>query len=276
MRDIKNNEELTTKELKSVLLPMMDSIDKFCREHSIRYFILGGTLLGAVRHKGYIPWDDDIDIGMMREDYNLFCDTYVDESKPNYKLLSLDNDKDYYLPFAKVIDSNISFYEDIYKAPEIGAYIDVFPLDYVDKTSKEYARYYANKIWTRIENYRYMKAYKNCSFRLRLYIIISRIVCPFSLHSIAIKKAKRGLKVACSEKTPWISNLHGAWGEKEVVDSICFKDTRDYSFEGRSLMGTTEYDIYLSNLYGDYLELPPPEKRITHHNYTAKWKQMKY
>ena len=139
-----SGQEVTTSELKVCLLDVMDEIDSFCREHNIRYFMLGGTMLGSVRHKGYIPWDDDIDIGMFREDYEKFINLY--ESKKGYKLFCIEKDPTYYLPFAKLVDPQISLYEDVYRAPEIGAYVDIFQLDYVEKGSAQVNAYFRNNI----------------------------------------------------------------------------------------------------------------------------------
>ena len=94
---------INIKELKEIQIAILNDIDKFCKKNQIKYWLDYGTLIGAIRHSGYIPWDDDIDIGMLREDYDKFIKTYNNQAT-KYKLLACENDNDYYFPFAKVID----------------------------------------------------------------------------------------------------------------------------------------------------------------------------
>ena len=256
-------------ELKESLIGIMDSVDRFCRENNIKYFLIAGTMLGAVRHKGFIPWDDDIDIGMLREDYEKFCRQYNDEQKV-YQVKCIHNDPQYYLPFAKVIDTRISLHEEVYKAPEIGAYIDVFPLDYVERDTAMI--YYRGSFVQTLEDLRYMQTRKDRAFWKNALILISRVLCPRSMHSIAKTRETRALKIASSMPTDWIANLYGAWGIREIAPAACYGDGEDYTFEGRSYRGVADYDTYLSGLYGDYMTPPPPEKRVTHHSFTACWK----
>ena len=267
----KSGQIVTDDELKQSILCIMDSIHNFCEQNQIKYYMLGGTMLGAIRHKGFIPWDDDIDIGILRDDYERFCKTYVDSTN-GYLLKSIHSDPQYYLPFAKVIDPRISLYEEVYNAPEIGAYIDVFPLDYIEKEANGKCGFFSKSIKTKIEDLRYMQIRPDRIFWKNILIFISRIVYPCSLHKIASMREKRALSFSCSKKTEWIANLHGAWGEKEVVPEIYFSKGAKYGFEGRVYWGAENYDGYLTCLYRDYMTPPPPEKRVTHHSFTATWK----
>ena len=262
---------VTDAELKQSLLSIMDSIHHFCEENNIKYFLLGGTMLGAVRHKGFIPWDDDIDIGMLREDYEKFCACYSDSTN-SYSLKSIYNDPKYYLPFAKVIDPRISLYEEVPNAPEIGAYIDVFPLDYIEKDSKNGSAFFEKNIRVVLEELRYLRTRKSRAVWKNLLILISRVLYPKTLNAIAIDREKRAKSVSCSKRTPWIANLHGAWKQKEIVPEEFFGQGAKYVFEGREYWGVENYDGYLTCLYRDYMTPPPPEKRVTHHGFVAKWK----
>ena len=264
---------VTDEEYKERLLLLMDSIDSFCRKHNLQYYMLGGTMLGAVRHHGIIPWDDDIDIGMKRSDYEYFCKEYKDETRRNYQAISLYTSKDYYLPAAKVIDTDISVYEFLNQAIEIGAYVDVFPLDYVKQNANGTFDYFEKgKIIRQIESLKRMKIMKGRSPWKNLLILLGHLVCPCSVHSIVSKYEKKAIKYSQEEKTDWLANLHGAWKEKEIVRSELFESVCEYEFDGRKLYGIKDYDSYLKHLYGDYMQLPPEEKRITHHNYQAVWK----
>jgi len=266
----RSGEEITTEELKESVLGVMDELDRFCRENDIRYFMLGGTMLGAVRHKGYIPWDDDIDVGMFREDYEKFCTLY--HAQNGYELKCVQNDPVYYLPFAKLIDTRTALYEEVYKAPQIGAYVDVFPLDYVEKESAQLVKFYAGGLRKTLEDLKYMKLRKDRPLWKNTIIFASRILYHRSLPQIAKDRDARAFALSHVEPTDWVSNPHGAWGMKEVVAARCFAEAKEYPFEGRSYYGPADYDTYLSTLYGDYMTPPPPEKQVTHHSFTATWK----
>ena len=266
----RSGQELTNAELKESILNIMDSIHKFCTENNIRYYIIGGTLLGAVRHKGFIPWDDDIDIGIFREDYEKFCRLY--HSEEGYILKCIENDPTYYLPFAKVIDPRTSLREEVYKAPEIGAYVDVFYLDYVDKDSPEVATFFGNNLQKTLEDLKYMQLRKDRKLWKNALILAGRILCPRSLPKIAKDRDARARKLSGNALTGWVFNPHGAWGLREIAPAGCFADCVEYPFEGRKYLGPGDYDTYLSHIYGDYMTPPPPEKRVTHHSFIAKWK----
>ena len=119
-------EELGIDKLKQIQLDMLKDIHTFCVEHEIRYSLAFGTLLGAVRHKGYIPWDDDIDIMMPREDYNRFIRSYGNQT---YKIADMSVNPNYGLPFAKVEDVLTVIEENVEGESVFGVYIDVFPVD---------------------------------------------------------------------------------------------------------------------------------------------------
>lgn len=120
------------KEMQQIGLLMLADVDKYCRENDITYFVGYGTLLGAIRHKGFIPWDDDIDIIMPREDYNKFIREYGNE---RYKVLSNEYTTDYYYNFAKVVDLKTYAIEHgrNVRIQDLGLYIDVFPIDHLKK-----------------------------------------------------------------------------------------------------------------------------------------------
>ena len=130
------------KELRDIQMGILDDVHKFCEEQGLRYSLSSGTLIGAVRHKGYIPWDDDIDIYMQRVDYERFLKTYQDQ-QGHYKLLApsqKERDEAYYYTFAKVVDLRTKMIEQETEGYEIGVYVDVFPVDYVTEDLIHYIR----------------------------------------------------------------------------------------------------------------------------------------
>jgi lipopolysaccharide cholinephosphotransferase len=126
---------ITQDELKSIQLDLLQKTADFCEANGIRYFLCGGTLLGAIRHKGYIPWDDDIDIVMPRPDYERFCKTF-NQPDSVYKVKSLLTHPDYACAFAKVYDNRTMLKELHYKGVHFGVYIDVLPVDGVKDSAQ--------------------------------------------------------------------------------------------------------------------------------------------
>ena len=273
MNDItpsQSGQEVSISDLKQCIVGIMDEIHTFCQEHNIRYYLMQGTLLGSVRHQGFIPWDDDLDIGMFREDYEKFCKLF--HSDNSYELRCIQNNKDYYLPFGKVIDTRTILQEEVHTAKPIGAYVDVFILDYVEKDSAKLTNYYKRSLKTTLEDLRYMQLRKNRPLWKNALILAGHLLYPRSIHKMAWDRDQRAIAVSSRKPTQWVSNLHSPWGDREVVPASCFEDVKEYPFEGRTYYGPADYDTYLSMLYGDYMTPPPPEKQVTHHSFTVIWK----
>lgn len=266
--------EIKIDELKQILLETLDEIDQFCRRENIKYFLIGGTLLGAIRHKGFIPWDDDIDIGMPRQDYIRFCNTF----RSNCCYVLDEKNKDYYLPYAKVINTKGSLHEDIRTKMIIGPYIDIFPFDFISfNKEKKLKKYMERKglihtIW-KIKHVNFHNT-KN-KFKKVVFFLVN-LFYPFSLNSIAKKNKKKAEQFIEKETGVFCENygnLFGVWGMKEISKRQYFADTVEVPFEGRSYFAPCGYDEYLKGLYGDYHRLPPKEKRSSHHRYKVWWRE---
>jgi lipopolysaccharide cholinephosphotransferase len=132
------------KELREIQMGILDDVHRFCEEQGLRYSLSSGTLIGAVRHQGYIPWDDDIDIYMLRSDYERFLKSYHDQNG-HYRVLNPKKEDHYYYTFAKVVDQRTKMVEKETEGYEIGVYIDVFPVDYVPDDMKERERIFQLK-----------------------------------------------------------------------------------------------------------------------------------
>lgn len=268
--------EIFNEDVKEIQLGILDNVAKFCEINKIKYSLSGGTLLGSIRHGGYIPWDDDIDILMLREDYNKFIKTY-NLVNDKFQVLSPRSNIEYPFPFAKVIDDNTILIENNSNMNkfELGINIDIFPIDSVPDC--EIA---INELIKRINRFKRIliikslrvspdrKAWKNVAIVLGkiTYSVynpnrVSKKINKIALRYSQINSKKRGCLV-------W------GYGKKEILDGYIFENIISNQFEGYKFKIIKDYDLYLTSLYGNYMELPPKEDRISHHNYRAYMKEI--
>lgn len=252
------------KELKQIQLEILCDVAAFCEKHGLRYFLAYGTLLGAVRHKGYIPWDDDIDIHMPRPDYEKFLQTYNRENHDNIAV-SPENKAEYRTAFAKVYRRGTIVKEFHFKPDVFGVYIDVFPLDGFSDNKT------AHKCG---EVRRYMHV-KNSIFlpqmtiarKLRL-AVTKLILLPFGM-AFLYRRIKK-LATRCEyDRSSIIFSSYSRFAEKEHFPRAIFDEYKMMPFEGIEFRVPNDCDIYLRALYGDYMKLPPAEKQVSHHNSQA-------
>ncbi len=258
-----SNEEL--RQLQRVELEMLIEVDRICRKHNIKYSLDGGTLLGAVRHKGFIPWDDDIDLIMLREEYVKFKQVCKEELDINrFFLQDYETDEHYRWGYAKIRRNNTKFVRQgqEHLKHHVGVFLDIFVVDNVPdglitKRIHHFLCFFvrkglysevgkcSNAKWLEKETYRLLsKIPRNKFFALRNWLA----------------------HVSSKKRTELISHYtleypkHCRYG----LPRKCFDEFIELEFEGRSFPGFKEYDLYLSTYYGDYMMLPPKEKQIPH------------
>ena len=265
--------ELTNEEVRKILLDVIIEIDSICRENDIRYSLAGGTLLGAVRHKGFIPWDDDIDIFMPRPDYERFID-YCEVNQVGFYLLS-NRSKDFGYCFAKACSNSTVIVEELvtYTDYSIGVYVDIFPIDGLGieykaalkriKTVRFKHELLVASNWTRFFKSK-TRSWIYEPIRLAFYCL-SRIVNKNKLAISLDKKFKR----IDFDLSGYAGAIMGSYGIKEIMPTEIYSKYMDIEFEGVKFKAIEDYDKYLSNLYGDYMKLPPIDKRISHHTFKA-------
>lgn len=261
------NKNITIDEMRQIQLKILKSIHQFCINNNIRYSLSGGSLIGAVRHKGYIPWDDDIDLMMPRPDYERFVNSYKTE---HYKVQTYKNDDKYWYPFGKVYDNRTVLIESHIKS---GVYIDIFPIDGMpnEKMTKEIIEkrislvfkniYYASKV------YQFQQGNK---ILLKLKYYIKKTLVP--KRETSIQKLEEMCLAYPFETSDFAGVLVGGYGIKERMEKTVFLNYVDMPFEGMICKCIEDYDTYLSHLYGDYMTLPPVEKRVSNHTNKVFWK----
>lgn len=262
----------TIEEIHTKMLSMMKWFHIFCMENSVSYYMIGGTMLGAMRHQGFIPWDDDVDIGVPREDFErLLSASKKQKDNTHYAIESyLDGKTDFEYPFAKVYDTTTTLIENKRRQPKRGLYIDVFPLDGISGSTKEEAitnfeplKRELNVLAAVSSEVREGRAWwKNCIVRLFGLLPSSMLSFP--------KLANR-IENLCKENSfynsTYVGNLVGMWREKEIMPRDFFGKPTLYQFESCSFYGVEKPDEYLSNVYGEWRKLPPVEKRKSDHSY---------
>ena len=257
--------EISPEELKQLQLNILDVVDRFCTEHSIKYSMACGTLLGAVRHKGYIPWDDDIDIYMLREDYNKFEELFPEEYLGHFCLGSLKRRNDWTLAFAKVYDNRTFCVEKRSKGVNPGVNIDIFIIDDVPDDDKEW-QIYNKKRRSHLIHLRHagLKVSKINSFVKNCGAIVFSFLYFFtSMHKIALKIDK----IAQKNNGRGYHRVFETTGRKSLFDELV-----DMPFENRTYKAFKDYDEYLSSVFGNYMTPPPLDKRVSFHTFDAYWR----
>ena len=262
--------ELTVEEVKQVQLAVLAETDRWCREHQIPYYLAYGTLLGAVRHQGYIPWDDDIDIIMLRRDYEAFIRTFNTDRIDSIRVLHHSLDPNFPYEYAKIHDRSTKMVESAGIHYEIGINIDLFVLDSVP-TEKLKKLMKAKALPTKI------MAYKNYGIPAQepmMKHIIHRTAQGICSH-IPIHWCTSHIDRICSRYRDDSDCVQLAdlcqplFRESEAMERNWFSEQMEQSFEQNRFFGPKKYDEVLTAWYGDYMQLPPEEQRVTHHSYHA-------
>jgi lipopolysaccharide cholinephosphotransferase len=247
--------------LQQKIIGNLEAIDQVCREHGLRYYLWAGTMLGAVRHKGFIPWDDDMDICMPRPDYEQLISHWREWLPQPYEVIATETDPTYPYPFAKIEDASTTVLErPDFKFLE-GVYIDVFPIDGVPSDEQKRKKHFKHyKFWRHLLFLRGRDPFKHGHG--------PRSWLPWLLHktfSLAwLQRKVRSYMVKYDyEQSAYVCDYDD--GLRGCIEKRVLGTPQLYPFEDKQFMGVEHYDEYLSNKYGDYMQLPPVEKQIQHH-----------
>ncbi len=273
--------EITLKEAQKIELDILIYLKDLCDENNLKYYLAYGTLLGAVRHKGFIPWDDDVDVFMPREDYYKLLQVMKEKPHQYYKMVSFEVNERFTAPLPKIIDTrtvliqNYSFVERV----ELGVYIDIFILDglgsnYQDALSYYKYRHEIYKKWNRAD----MKMFPPCSDNRGKDILRWLRNCPYKIMGIAHYLGKiqkygeqksfyQNKYVSQTSLPSCLSDPNNIWTQQQ------FGEGKELMFENVLFRCPKKYHDLLTKFYGDYMPLPPKEKQVGNHDYEAYWRE---
>ena len=254
------------KECHQHLLEIAKCFDQLCAAHQIPYYMLGGTMLGAIRHKGFIPWDDDMDFGIPRPFFNQFIKIAEKELPKQYSLLTRQNSPAIPKGFIKIQLKGSKLIEKVFdtQKPDFynGIAIDVFPLDGCDSTSwLDRLRIKYIFMLIRIHEGRFCSLDIRKGLKKTAAALIKAM--PIDDRKLAdhIDQLIQSWDYASSAM---LSNCYGHWKEREIIHKQIFGEPKPYAFGPLSLHGVSDANSYLQLLYGDYMLLPPKEQQLTH------------
>jgi len=265
---------MTTADIQQVSLDILKDIHSFCKKENIKYSLAYGTLIGAIRHKGFIPWDDDVDIMMPRPDYERFIKTY--QSAKGYELLPEGEES--MIAMARVYDvqrTYVSMPQSPWCKKKVGVWIDIFPMDGAENDFTAFT----NRVNRIYDLWRKQILYRKSqiSFNISKGIIENLRLLKRKITNKKYNKNLEQIQLVKSIKfgsTNFVTSLTvPECKEKEYYPISYFKDYVEVKFEGNNFFSIKEYDKFLNYVYGDYMQLPPEEDRKPKHTFnTYYWK----
>lgn len=261
---------------KEIQIEIVKFIHEVCQQNGLRYSVCCGSLIGAIRHGGFIPWDDDIDVYMPRDDYEILRQV-INTSTTIYRFIS-GTDANYYHLYGKVIDTRTKMLRASF--PDMGIGLDVFPLDGLPGENMQEARTWFKRL-RRMRVYLYniedgrfpryygsMKQYVKSIIGWCLTVFYEKKLGASGIQEEFKNRAKR----FSYDSSQFVGNIGGRWGAKEIYRREWFDTLLDHDFENVTVKIPKGYDECLRQLYGDYMALPPKEEQVPDHQYDYIWK----
>lgn len=258
--------QLDITEIKKIELEILDEVHSFCISHGITYSLCGGSLLGAVRHKGYIPWDDDIDMFMPRNDYERFKAEYRSDKNEVIDLSTIESCEEQFLKVSRkgTIMEDVILHRRLW-----GVNVDVFPVDGMPEDYKTYTDKLCKIHSSIVEACPLYKSARKKKLYWALRYYLKRITKGFHGNVLFLKQELNQLaKEHLPEHSPLATVIYGDF-KIFPYPSYMFFEIKDIEFEGKHYKCVSDTHLFLSTLYGDYMTLPPEEKRVSHHLYDS-------
>lgn len=255
------------RKMQLIELSILKEVRRICEKNNINYFLIGGTLIGAIRHKGFIPWDDDMDIGMLREDYNKFieaCETDLDKNK--FFLQRMETDPGFGKFYIRILLNGTYLDYDYIKNvnSKKGLFVDVFPYDNIPDSK------ILQKKQSIITSFALRLLKKKLKYGIVCFTLggkLELLLTPFFTKKTLINMYNKEMQLYNKKlkNSKYINCANAGYGYfKEILQRKWISETKDFEFEGITLPGSVYFDEYLTHLYGDYMTIPSKENQITH------------
>jgi len=251
-------------ECHNILIKIAAAFHEICMRHQIPYYMIGGTMLGAIRHNGFIPWDDDMDFAVERTYYAKLQKVLTEELPAHLKVRTLNNSNFIFTNYFKIEDNRTEICDHWHDSPlDFGISIDIFPLD-KGQNSYWQTRLFATYIFSllMIKDFLLFDIKYRRGLKKLLAIVLQKTnMVPIQkrlkyINNCIIRNAK--------EQSGYIVNYYGKWQNKEIMQKKIVGTPQLYPFQNMNLAGVEHAEAYLSLLYGDYMQLPPKEERTNH------------
>lgn len=268
-----NKKKIDLNEVRTIQMDITEAFHHFCVKNGIKYSLGCGSLLGAIRHNGYIPWDDDIDVYLKREDYEKLVQLFPSRLNDRYAFISLERDKTWNKPYGKIYDDRTLLIEPLGKLGiQLGINIDVFPIDFVPENGikwkcydkvRRFLQYSVTAKTTRLR--------KNRKLSLNIIVILLKALWFFFPVRQLGKLCDYFAQIYNGKEKKYLFETSQGERLKEPFLASAFDEVSLHDYEDRKFYVMSGYDEYLSKAYGNYMQLPPEEKRYTHNIIDAYW-----
>lgn len=271
MRDYRESKNMSMREVHDSLLKMLKVIDSVCKDNGITYFLSGGTAIGAIREKGFIPWDDDIDIMLPRNDYEKLISVLEQDNKGRYRMYSL-HDSSWNRPYSCIVDGNTIAKHELVDYSHLGVTMDILPIDGLSSSPQKVRNYYKRLRFIYSLYYSSLKINFSPGEKLiplkKFVSIFTKMVGAHRICEYIDNKA-RTYEYEASEFVGCSVLIH--FMEKECFKKEWFREQIYVPFEGEKFPIMNGYDEYLKSLYGNYMKRPEQERNPDHHT-SYYWK----
>lgn len=255
--------QLNNQEIKQCELDILKYVDRICKENNIRYYLSYGTLIGAIRHKGFIPWDDDIDIAMPRNDYDKFLSLFENIPTTARYQCQIPLKNGYFYEFAKVHDTSTKVIESGVDSIEGGLWVDVFPLDGLKREDK-----LSHNMLRVLNRCRVASVHRKFPHKTKGILVVFEYIfwriCRLVGYRPFLKKSMALSKKYKYEECDYVGYASAYPGTNKYMKKEWFGVPIEVEFEGCKFKAPKRYHEYLSTQYGDYMQLPPVDKRLPH------------